>query len=258
MRSRARCESATSCSSGVTRSLAQWSDERGRREEARARIYAVLPGVHRECVAVAVRPSEGSHGNSTVARRDARPSDVASRATGLPTCPASIPARSRARKPSTRSEVSGCAERGLTTTRKATEKAVIRGVTACLAQDSADQDSRGSQDCRRGRDLDPPAGLPVAACPARAPPLANQIRHRRVPQRCLTSAHPVDRPHAVRPQLRPGGSTTRRVHGGALRVRARAPLQGCFPGARVQSVPQWRHYGGRAAPPRQPPSGQLR
>ena len=32
------------------------------------------------------------------------------------------------------------------------------------------------------------------------------------PQRCLTSAHPVGRPHAVRLQLRPGGSTARRVH----------------------------------------------
>ena len=51
--------------------------------------------------------------------------------------------------------------------------------TACLAQDlSADPDLRGSQDRRRGRDLDPPAGLPAAACRARAWPLADQIRHR--------------------------------------------------------------------------------
>ena len=35
-----------------------------------------------ECVAVAVRPSEGPHGNSIVARRDARPSDVCQSSNG--------------------------------------------------------------------------------------------------------------------------------------------------------------------------------
>jgi hypothetical protein len=105
MRSRARCDPRR----GFSQTLHDHS--RSRRTSA--------AGEKRRGVAVAVRPSEGSHGNSTVARRDARPSDVASRATGLPTCPAGIPAPSRVRKPSARTEVSGCAERGLTTGRKA-------------------------------------------------------------------------------------------------------------------------------------------
>jgi hypothetical protein len=59
------------------------SDKSGDQEIKRRHASEDLRRVaQRECVAVAVRPSEGPHGNSIVARRDARPSDVCQSSNG--------------------------------------------------------------------------------------------------------------------------------------------------------------------------------
>jgi hypothetical protein len=62
------------------------SDERGDQgNKGKTRGRRIAPRCSdstQEFVAVAVRPSEGPHGNSIVARRDARPSDVCQSSNG--------------------------------------------------------------------------------------------------------------------------------------------------------------------------------